>query len=252
MNRESKLLCMAAALVTSMPVCAPSAAPQYTTDKHTALKPTLLVSGLEGSLGSTIGPDGALYVPEGTAGRISRIDVETGAVTTFASGLPKSAVGVGAGAMDIAFLGETAYVLITLVNPEVGGNDIDGIYRVDGPNSFTVVANIGRWSVAHPPKPGFKVEVKTGSTYAMDTYRGDLLVTDSHLNRVLRIKVADCVNSPPPDDGNISEVIAFDDVVPTGLAISGHTIYMTEAGPLPHQPKDGKIVEFESRNPVAT
>ena len=70
----------------------------------------------------------------------------------FASGLPKSAIGVGGGAMDIAFLGETAYVLITLVNPLVGGNDIDGIYRVDGPNSFTVVADVGRWSVAHPPK----------------------------------------------------------------------------------------------------
>jgi hypothetical protein len=252
MNRESKLLCIAATLVTLMPLCAPSAPPQYTTDKHTAIKPALLVSGLEGTLGSTIGPDGALYVPEGTAGRIARIDVETGAVTTFASGLPKSAIGVGGGAMDIAFLGETAYVLITLVNPLVGGNDIDGIYRVDGPNSFTVVADIGRWSVAHPPKPGFEIEVATGSTYAMETYHGELLVTDSHLNRVLRIKVAGCVSSPPPDDSNISELIAFGDVVPTGLAIAGHTIYMAEAGPLPNQPKDGKIVEFEFRHPVAT
>jgi hypothetical protein len=250
MNRESKRLCMAAALVTLMPVCAPSARPQYTTDKHTTLKPTLLAGGLEGSLGSTIGPDGALYIPEGTAGRISRIDVETGAVTTFASGLPKSAIGVGGGALDIAFLGETAYVAVTLVSSYVGGNDIDGIYRVDGPNSFTVVANVGRWSVAHPPKPAF--DVPTGSMYAMETYRGELLVTDSHLNRVLRIKVAGCVSSPPPDDSNISELIAFDDIVPTGLAISGHTIYMAEAGPLPHLPKDGKIVEFESKNPVAT
>src|SRR3954469_21731026 len=106
MNRESKLFCMVATVVTLMPVWAPTAPPQHTTDKHTALKPTLLVGGLEGSLGSTIGPDGALYVPEGTAGRIARIDVETGAVTTFASGLPKSAIGVGGGAMDIAFDGE--------------------------------------------------------------------------------------------------------------------------------------------------
>src|SRR5436305_2632709 len=142
MNHESKLLWMAATLLASIPLCAPGAAPQDATHRHMTLKPALLVSGLEGSLGSTIGPDGALYVPEGTAGRIARIDVETGAVTTFASGLPKSAIGVGGGAMDIAFLGETAYVLITLVNPLVGGNDIDGIYRVDGPNSFTVVADV--------------------------------------------------------------------------------------------------------------
>ena len=53
-----------------------------------ATAPVLLVSGLEGGSGSTIGPGGALYVTESAAGRISRIDPQTGAVTTFASGLP--------------------------------------------------------------------------------------------------------------------------------------------------------------------
>ena len=49
---------------------------------------TLLVTGLEGGSGSTIGPGGALYVTEGAAGRISRVDPKTGEITTFASGLP--------------------------------------------------------------------------------------------------------------------------------------------------------------------
>src|SRR5207248_2211604 len=64
---------------------------------------TLLATGLEGGSGSTVGPDGALYVTETAAGRISRVDPETGEVTTFASGLPKqiAAVGLG-GAMDVA------------------------------------------------------------------------------------------------------------------------------------------------------
>jgi hypothetical protein len=35
---------------------------------------TRLVTGLEGAMGSTIGPDGALYVTEGAVGRISRVD----------------------------------------------------------------------------------------------------------------------------------------------------------------------------------
>src|SRR5215212_9931947 len=72
----------------------------------------LLVTGLEGGSGSTIGPGGALYVTEGAAGRISRVDPKTGDITTFASGLPKSnpAIGIG-GAMDVAFIGRTAYVL---------------------------------------------------------------------------------------------------------------------------------------------
>lgn len=40
---------------------------------------SLLASGLEGASGSTVGPGGALFVTEGAAGRISRIDPRTGA-----------------------------------------------------------------------------------------------------------------------------------------------------------------------------
>ena len=39
---------------------------------------TLLAAGLEGASGSTVGPDGALYVTEGAAGRVSRVDPQTG------------------------------------------------------------------------------------------------------------------------------------------------------------------------------
>src|SRR3954466_828052 len=48
------------------------------------LRRVLLASGLQGSIGSAIGPDGALYVPEGISGTVSRIDRETGEVTLFA------------------------------------------------------------------------------------------------------------------------------------------------------------------------
>ena len=65
---------------------------------------SLFVSGLAGGSGSTVGPGGALYVTEGLAGRVSRVDPRTGQVTTFASGLPPSIVGIG-GAMDVAFIG---------------------------------------------------------------------------------------------------------------------------------------------------
>jgi streptogramin lyase len=80
---------------------------------------TRLVTGLAGGSGSTVGPDGALYVTEGLAGRVSRVDPQTGSVTTYASGLPPSIIGIG-GAMDVVFKGGTAYVLVTLVGPDVG------------------------------------------------------------------------------------------------------------------------------------
>ena len=194
---------------------------------------TLLVSGLAGGSGSTVGPDGALYVTEGAAGRVSRVDPRTGDVTTYASGLPPSIVGIG-GAMDVIFKGGTAYVLVTLVGSDVGGSGVVGIYRVDGPHSFTVIADIGAWAQANPPDTPFFVP--TGVQYAIEKHRSGFLVTDGHHNRVLRVT----------PDGTVSELIAFDNIVPTGLEVGGRTVYMAVAGPVPHLPRDGTIVSFRT------
>ena len=77
--------------------------------------PEQLVTGLGGGWGSTIGPGGDLFVADGKAGAIVRVDPETGDYTTFASGLPQliPAVGIG-GISDVAFLGGKAYALVTL------------------------------------------------------------------------------------------------------------------------------------------
>jgi hypothetical protein len=203
----------------------------------------MLVTGLDGRMGagSAIGPGGALYVTESAAGRISRVDPQTGEVTTFASGLPQGSTAVGTGgAMDVAFIGNTAYVLVTLVGPDVGGSEVVGIYRVDGPDTFTVVADIGEFSKLNPPETPF--EVPSGVQYALETFRGGFLVTDGHLNRVLWVTV----------DGEISELIAFGNIVPTGLEVHGNMIYMAEAGPLPHLPQDGKVVSFRPESPTST
>src|SRR5687768_15923466 len=164
---------------------------------------TQFVTGLAGGSGSTVGPGKMLYVTEPAAGRISRVDPQTAAVTTFASGLPErlAHVGIG-GAMDVAFIGSTAYALVTLVGPDVGGSDVVGIYRVDGPSSFTVVADIVAFALANPPDTSFFVP--TGVQYALEAFRGGFLVTDGHHNRVLRVKL----------DGEVTQLIAFDNSVP--------------------------------------
>jgi hypothetical protein len=202
---------------------------------------TRLVTGLQGAMGSTIGPDGALYVTEGAIGTISRVDPQTGEKTTFANGLPPAIIGIG-GAIDVAFIDNVAYALVTLVSPDVGGSDVDGIYRVDGPDSFTIIADIGAFNIANPPIPCPTCFVPTGLQYALQTYGGGFLVADSHLNRVLRVT----------HDGQISVLIAFDNIVPTGLEVRGNTVYMAEAGPDPHTPQAGKVVSFEPRSPTAT
>ena len=192
---------------------------------------TRLVSGLEGASGSAIGPDGALYVTEGAAGRISRVDLQTGQVTTFASDLPRSIIGFG-GPTDIAFIGSTAYVLVTLVGPQFGGSDINGIYRVNGPTSFTVLADIGAFALENPPDTPF--EGLMGLQFAIEPYGDGFLVTDGHHNRVLRVTRG----------GHISVFRAFDNIVPTGLEHFGPLVLMGQAGPLPHLSEDGKIVAF--------
>jgi hypothetical protein len=198
--------------------------------------PALLVSGLTNGFGSAVGPDGRIYVTESAAGRITAVDPATGARSTYASGLPQMIPDIGAGgAMDVAFLDGTAYALVTLVDPLVGGSAVDGIYRVDGPSSFTVVADIGTWSQEHPPVPAFFVP--TGVQYAMQPFRGGFLVTDGHHNRVLDVSL----------DGTITEQRAFGNIVPTGLDVHGSTILMAEAGPVPHDPADGRVVAFDAK-----
>jgi sugar lactone lactonase YvrE len=226
-------LMLAAALIAM--ITPSTATARRPCDEPTA---TRLVTGLEGATGSTIGPDGALYVTEGAAGRVSRVDPQTGDITTFASGLPPALIGIG-GAIDVAFIDNVAYVLVTLVSPDVGGSNVDGIYRVDGPDSFTVVADIGAFNIANPPPTPF--DVPTGLQYALQTYRGAFLVSDGHLNRVLRVTL----------DGEITVSIQFGNIVPTGLEVRGNRIYMAEAGPVPHLPEDGKVVSFGPNSPTA-
>ena len=229
-----KLLLFAAALIAIITPSAASAAPPFKEPSA-----SLLVRGLQGALGSTVGPDGALYVTEGLAGRISRVDPETGEITTFASGLPPRIARLG-GAMDVAFIGHTAYVLVTLVGSDIGGSATVGIYRVDGPDTFTVIADIGAFALQNPPQTPFGVP--TGVQFALEPYGHGFLVTDGHHNRVLRVTL----------DGKVTEFLAFDNIVPTGLAVSGNTVYMAQAGPVPHLPQDGKVVSFGGRSPSVT
>ena len=206
---------------------------------------TLLVTGLEELQGSTVGPDQALYVTAPLAGTIWRINPKTGAKTVFATGLPQrnpDPFFQGGGVIDVAFRGGTAFALVTGVASDLdpGRTDIVGIYRVDGPDSYTIIADIGAWSVAHPPESDFFVP--TGWQYSIESYQNGFIVTDGHHNRILYVTL----------NGEITEMIAFGNVVPTGLALRGNTIYFTQAGPIPHLPENARLMSFSPNPPVAT
>jgi len=194
--------------------------------------------------GSTLGPDGALYVTDGVVGAVYRIDRRTGQVSLFASGLPPKVLGIG-GAMDLVFVGRTAYVLVTMVGgdilggPHVGDATV-GLYRVNRDGTSTVVADIGAWSVAHAPKTGYFLT--TGVQYSIEVFRNNFVVTDGHHNRVLQVTA----------DGAIREFLTFANVVPTGLETDGRRMFVSEAGPIPHSPQDGRVLSFDPFASAAT
>jgi hypothetical protein len=232
-RRRTSLLLLATLLgVLAAPASVQAVPPPRADD------PELLVTGLAGGSGSTVGPDGALYVPEPVSGEVSRIDPRTGATTVVASCLPPQVlVGDAGGAMDVAFLGSTMYALTSLVSEDVGGSAVTGIFRVED-DTCEVVADIGAWTIENPPPPDFDFFVPTGVPYAMEAYRGGFLVTDGHANRVLQVTL----------DGEVRTVLQFGNVVPLGLDLVGRTVYLALAGPVPHLPEDGQVLSFHVRS----
>lgn len=199
----------------------------------------LLASGLQGGGGGTVGPDGALYVVEGAAGKVTRIDPRNGRKRTFAAGLPPAFdfVGIG-GAIDVEFIGSTAYVLVTLVG-EFGGA-ADGIYRVDGTNDLTLIADIGTWAADNQPDRSlFDFDLTHGVQYAMQPVGDGFLVSDGHHNRILHVTL----------DGAISIVKQYGNVVPTGLAGDFGTVFVAKFGAVPNPPESGQVLTFGLLNP---
>ena len=189
--------------------------------------------------GSAIGPDGALYVTDGQAGELLRVDTRSGAVTTVAAGLPllNTPPGIG-GAIDVAFVGRTPYVLVANVGPTFGEPGVvQGIYRVRRDGSAVPVADIGAWAVANPPATDFVLA--GGVQYALEPFRGGFAVSDGHHNRLLQVG----------RDGAVGELAALGNVVPTGLAAAGGTLFVGLAGPVPHRPEDGKVVAITRHAP---
>jgi hypothetical protein len=248
MIRRSSFVGIALILLLALSIGTASAAPKPPPAPPTA---TLLTSLNAIAFGSTVGPDGKLYVTDPTHGQILRVDPSTGSYTVFASGLPKTPPGWGdGGTFDVTFIDNTAYALVSEVSsdtsvadPSLDLHDKDGIYRIDGPDRFTIIADIGVWSMANPPPPSISLIVPSGVQFAFLPYGDGFVVNDAHHNRVLYVTL----------DGHITQLLQFGDVVPTGMARWGTRFYMSQAGPLvqPTQTTPrveiGQIVAFDRK-----
>ncbi|MEQ8857161.1 MAG: ScyD/ScyE family protein [Pseudomonadales bacterium] len=205
----------------------------------------VLASGLQGAGGSTVGPDGALYVVEGAIGQVTRINPYSGRKRTFAKGLPPALgfVGIG-GAIDVAFIDRTAYVLVTLVgDPLFNGDSLpgDGVYRVNSRHDVELIADLGLYSAANPPTEPFFYFLVHGVHYAMQRADQGFLVADGHLNRILHVTL----------DGGISVLKQYENIVPTGLAGDVGTLYVGQLGAYPNPAEEGKVIALGLLTPDA-
>ena len=87
--------------------------------------------------------------------------------------------------------------------------------------------------------------VFSGVQFSFLPYGDGFVVNDGHHNRVLDVTL----------DGQITQLLQFGDVVPTGMARWGTRFYMSQAGPLlqgPPRVEIGQIVAFDMKtlNPV--
>ncbi len=215
----------------------------------------VLASGLLGTQGATIGPDGALYVVEGgtggskkvttpdgdgffgLTGRISRIDPVTGGRTSAATGLPSGAQtegGQGSGPADVVFLNGTIYYLMTGGFNYIAGLEAypNGVYAVQKDGSSKLIADISKFNDANPVK--FPDAGPGGNPFGMTVRDGEIYVTDGNYNRVLHVTTA----------GKINILASFENVVTTGItARSGGPLIITEFGGFPFNPEDGKVIQ---------
>lgn len=194
---------------------------------------TTYATGLTNPRGLVFGPDGHLYVAEagvgggqtpadidpscpvdvnifspftaGYSGRVLRV-LADGTTEIVADGLPSVTDNTltNFGPTDVAFIGDTLYVLI-----ELGGcshalpNDLPAILRVNPDGSTTNVANLNAWLAKNPPnyikdtnpdttdlEPGgvFHSMIAVGRyLYVVETNRGMLLRVDPRSGAIKRV-----------------------------------------------------------------
>jgi len=220
---------------------------------------SFVASGLTNPRGFSWAPDGTLYLAQaGTGGDNALVEAEgftalggeTSSVATVSGGcatvvsanihsvLWKEAGWIW-GAMDVEFLGDVPYVLISGSGPTWGtGNGVTGVFRINADGSLTLAADLGGWLASNPPifsAPDYAG--RDGSEFDMEPM-GDAFL----------ISVADgghLIKAVPDGEISLYADLSEGHLVPTGIAVSadGNAYIGFETTP-PYENGASKVVKI--------
>jgi len=233
---------------------------------------SVFATGLNNPRGLKFGPDGNLYVAEGgigganstegcceqvippvgpytgstTGSRISTIDAN-GNRTTAVDNLPSSQTSAAtgnliSGAADVAFIGNTLYILMGGAGCSHGVPQVpempNGVLRVNADGTTELIANLSAFvmafPVAHPEPDDFEPD---GTWYSMIAVGGNLYAVEPNHGELDKI-------TPEGQISRVSDISASQGhIVPTAIAYRGN-FYVGNLNTFPVVPGSSKIYKI--------